>query len=371
MTSLFEWFVVANVYAPRGGPCTHTSLAGGRFFIPRAHTNTFLDHYAAVVTSGRAATELFFVERTGRLKYRMFADFDIRSSGAGADADADADALLDEALRGIPRGSELRGKGICILRRQRHAGKEGFHLVWPDLYVDDKLAMALCQDWLVALDSAKFGAVIDLSVYRNGSLRMPWSVKGPGADAAGAYVPWRIVRVHSDEPPSVEEEFPGATSDFRTVRRWLGLATLHPRDFAVTIPQRRQPHAPSTKTGAETAKGSVPGGVASVLASVLSSLVDERWRGSFERAPLVVRDVLVETRPPRVIVTTASRLCARVQRSHRSNHTYFVIVRRSSSTFACSQFCHGCRMGALHLGVVDASDMDPIAWAFLAKNLPA
>eukprot|EP00798_Chlamydomonas_sp_ICE-L_P025499 gene25499-11155_t len=235
--ALSEWFVFSDVFSARGGPCTHTLLTGGRFFIPRAKTNAFLDLYASVVVSGSPSKDLFFVERTGRLEYRMFADLDIKT--LDSETVADDEALLERMLSVISAGSPLCTT-VCVLRRlERHGGKMGFHIIWSDLYVDDKEAARLANEWMLNL-APRDRATMDTSVYRNGSLRMPWSAKvtrgdGDGDDtgARGIYVPWRLFEVHGDgmSPIVIDEFTPPVPAEFEYVRKWLSMSVLYPRRF--------------------------------------------------------------------------------------------------------------------------------------------
>lgn len=398
--ALSEWFVFSDAFSARGGPCTHTLLTGGRFFIPRAKTNAFLDLYASVVVSGSPSKELFFVERTGRLEYRMFADLDIKT--LDSETVADDEALLERMLSVISSGSPLCTT-VCVLRRlERHGGKMGFHIIWSDLYVDDKEAARLANEWMLNL-APRDRATMDTSVYRNGSLRMPWSAKVTRGDrddtaARGIYVPWRLFEVHGDgmSPIVIDEFTPPVPAEFEYVRKWLSMSVLYPRRFDTGQTTLNRSHSKSKSKSNATSKPEKPKVVSLVspdLAVVVPCGDDEsKYNTVFGRfltnlmyeysscrgvsLAVDVRGVVVSTNNDYLLIKTASRFCLRLQRSHRSNHMYFVLRRRSPSTVSCVQHCHSCRGGGgngggVSLGEVGSEDVcDADAWGFICRSVP-
>eukprot|EP00798_Chlamydomonas_sp_ICE-L_P017447 gene17447-23751_t len=322
-------------------------------------TNAFLDLYASVVVSGSPSKDLFFVERTGCLKYRMFADLDIKT--LDSETVADDEALLERMLSVISAGSPLCTT-VCVLRRlERHGGKMGFHIIWSDLYVDDKEAARLANEWMLNL-APRDRATMDTSVYRNGSLRMPWSAKvtrgdGDGDDtgARGIYVPWRLFEVHGDgmSPIVIDEFTPPVPAEFEYVRKWLSMSVLYPRRFdtgQTTLTRshsKSKSNATSKRMSPENPKvvslGSpdlavvVPCGddeskYNTVFGRFLTNLMYEYSSCRGVSLAVDVRGVVVSTNNDYVLIKTASRFCLRLQRSHRSNHMYFVLRRRSPST---------------------------------------
>eukprot|EP00798_Chlamydomonas_sp_ICE-L_P017289 gene17289-23600_t len=388
--TLSEWFVFADVFAARGGPCTHTLLTGGRLFIPRAKTDAFLDLYALVVVAGNSPwKELFFVERTGRLEYRMFADLDIKTEESGTVTDNEA--LLERMLSCISTASPQCRTTACVLRRlERHGGKMGFHIIWSDLYVDDKEATRLATEWMRNLIHPRNRDTIDTSV----SATVVCACHG---------LP-RLVEIRGDgTPPIVIDEFtpPSAgPAEFEYVRKWLRLSVLYPRRFDIrTHLQSRtqmmiskqmmsvEKEGRRPKAGPTTDVLSCCGGDDAVAAAkynavfgrFLTNLMYDNsssCRGA--SLDVDVRGVVVSSSNDCILIKTASHFCLRLQRSHRSNHMYFVLRRRSPSTVSCVQHCHSCREnnnrgggGGVSLGEVGEDDVcDAAAWSFICKSVP-
>jgi hypothetical protein len=187
---------------------THVFLNGGRARVPPEAHDAFLAAYIDALMRGEV---LHLVERAHGT-YRMFADLDVRAPSEMVRADDVLKTAITHALRCLPPLLRVAaGDDILVLVR-RGAAKAGAHLVWPELYVDDRCALALRDAW--ARDCEREGAaaaststataidwdtVIDASVYRRNGLRMPWSLKR-GGTVDEVYEP-RFTCHHSGTPP--------------------------------------------------------------------------------------------------------------------------------------------------------------------------
>jgi len=327
MDLLIDWLYVNNLVSLKGGESTHVLLTGGRFFIPLTHTESFLDRYATSVCNGE--TRMSFIERSGQKKYRMFADIDIYE-------DADIEDLLDDILHMLPY--PLMNKRICILRREFHNGKQGLHLIWPDTFVSDQDGRALCEGWILKLP-LKYKTLVDLSVYRNNGLRMPWSVKPTGGTKT-MYIPWRIVTSSLVDGISVTEQFPRRDHlEFEDVRKWLGLCVLYPKDFKITIERanglkgtnglkgRNVRNEPDGLVGSSSIVGdNNVSRVSLLLARVLGNNTGN-----------TVRKLVFNKNA--VVIHTKERCCLIADRVHTSNHVYYTVEWEADDVLVIRQRC--------------------------------
>lgn len=325
MDLLIDWLYASNLVSLKGGESTHVLLSGGRFFIPLTHTESFLDRYATAVCNGENRMSL--IERSGQQKYRMFADIDIYE-------DVDIEELLEDILATLPQ--PLMSKRICILRREFHNDKQGLHLIWPDMYVSDQDGRALCEGWILKLPS-RYKALVDLSVYRNNGLRMPWSVK-PAGGTKTMYIPWRIVTSSLVDGISVCDEFPKRDHlEFEDVRKWLGLSVLYPKEFKTTIkgisgaPLARVKGIDRVKRTDGVNKPSPVGDhvshVSLLLAHVLGGSADDN----------IVRKLVFNKNA--IVIHTKDRCCMIADREHTSNHVYYTIEWGADDVLMIRQRC--------------------------------
>eukprot|EP00798_Chlamydomonas_sp_ICE-L_P027834 gene27835-7204_t len=214
-------------------------------------------------------------------------------------------------------------------------------------YVDDKEAARLANEWMLNL-APRDRATMDTSVYRNGSLRMPWSAKvtrgdgdGDGDDtgARGIYVPWRLFEVHGDgmSPIVIDEFTPPVPAEFEYVRKWLSMSVLYPRRFDTGQTTLTRSHSKSKSKSKSNAtskriypeKPKVVSLVSPDLAVVVPCGDDEsKYNTVFGRfltnlmyeysscrgvsLAVDVRGVVVSTNNDYLLIKTASRFCLRL-----------------------------------------------------------
>jgi hypothetical protein len=200
--------------------------------VPDPERAAFLEAYAAEVVAG---CPLHVVESTARGTYRMFADIDLKAANEASGA-ALAAAVLDIAVSALPELPELSAAGTAALVCSRgwspKDGKIGIHITFESVRVDDEAALALRNEWVDRIASGPcsgngrdwWDATIDVAVYRNSGLRMPWSRKVGGCPRS-IYVPSHVVAFNGTSA-HVAKIAAVDLSDASDVLRWLQRATL-------------------------------------------------------------------------------------------------------------------------------------------------
>jgi hypothetical protein len=347
MDLLIEWLYSKNLVALKGEECTHVLLTGGRFFIPHALTNSFLDRYATTICNGE--NRMSFIERSGRLNFRMFADIDIYE-------DLNIEDLMETILSKLPR--PLMEHRISILRREFHDGKQGVHLVWPDVYVSDDGARALGEGWMSNL-SEEYKHLVDLSVYKNNGLRMPWSIK-PLKGIKTSYIPWRLLHISASHGITIHDEFPSRDHlDVEDVKKWLRLSVLYPKEFKSSnkAPEKRIIPSPTQSSTLFRSSSTTATTTLDTISNMLTIIVNP--------ADAIIARKLVFNKDAALVHTT-NKYCAIANRVHTSNHVYYRIewdddVHDSLRVLQCcfSLECRKCvsKDGLLVSSVSKESDM--------------
>ena len=375
-----EWLRLSRCFVSKDNKdvvdISHVLLTGGRLSVVTAQGSEFLDVYARTVACGQASS-LYVVERSGSCRYRMFADLDIAIK---AEETTNAESILEEALDGLP-ASLSNGQRLCICNRESTT-KAGFHIIWPDLYVDDAKARALRNEWIHALPT-KFSSIIDESVYSNGGLRMPWSLK-KGGDASGSYIPSKLVRMFgraSSTPPSqqmdVIDTLSRDVSDYHTIRRWIALSVLDAKEY-----YRRG--AATKKAGSATPRASSnrraqpPRGQAVEVNPEQTPEDDELAEFETAVSRLLSRDgpsvrvTMTIVDLDRLVLRTDSHACKRENREHSSNHVYYIIRRATGGAISLHQGCHAeeCRVkGCVELESSIEEDFAAAIRPFVTSNI--
>eukprot|EP00798_Chlamydomonas_sp_ICE-L_P029726 gene29726-5161_t len=154
--------------------------------------------------------------------------------------------------------------------------------------------------------------------------------------------------------PIVIDEFtPPVPAEFEYVRKWLSMSVLYPRRFDTGQTTLTRSHSKSKSNATSKRMYPEKTKVVSLVSPDLAVVVpcgddESKYNTVFGRFPtnlmyeysscrgvslaVDVRGVVVSTNNDYVLIKTASRFSLRLQRSHRSNHMYFVLRRRSPST---------------------------------------
>ena len=179
---------------------THVTMCGSNLAIAEKDESTFLETYAALVSSN---CRLFFVERPTEV-YRYFCDFDFKQLVRIPDKTLEAAAMVvqsvvktfypslkddEHALRSIVCTTDA--KRVPASGSTPELIKTGMHILWPGLLVSVDTALNIRESMLVGMQKA-FGLrvepnnswedVIDVSVYpdlnkKGSGLRMLGSCK--------------------------------------------------------------------------------------------------------------------------------------------------------------------------------------------------
>ena len=317
-------------------------MDGGVLSVPFDKLNDFHEKYIQAVKTGE---ELFVVEQKSQI-YNFFVDIDYK----------DEKALTMNEIQDIC-------KIICD-KVKRHGGKEclicvsppktageyiktGIHLNWYGFPVNQESALALREHILVALSKAKgsidWNEIIDSSVYgsvqrktKGSGLRMPWSHKmakhmvcgGEGCEGCGgkgkivqvAYLPVFIYKC-------------GPLSTLLKISHNPDLEILKMSSVRTNSTEYNTIEPPSSviKEGSFTS------------AQTKDELEDDELRGLIEN--FVQKNMEGQSgatitklfkHKDTYLVSTNSKYCENLKRSHSSNHVWFYI---SGSIVAQKCFC--------------------------------
>jgi hypothetical protein len=321
---------------------SHVLMDGGVLSVPFDKLNDFHEKYIQAVKTGE---ELFVVEQKSQI-YNFFVDIDYK----------DEKALTMNEIQDIC-------KIICD-KVKRHGGKEclicvsppktageyiktGIHLNWYGFPVNQESALALREHILVALSKAKgsidWNEIIDSSVYgsvqrktKGSGLRMPWSHKmakhmacgGEGCEGCGgkgkivqvAYLPLFIYKC-------------GPLSTLLKISHNPDLEILKMSSVRTNSTEYNTIEPPSSviKEGSFTS------------AQTKDELDDDELRGLIEN--FVQKNMEGQSgatitklfkHKDTYLVSTNSKYCENLKRSHSSNHVWFYI---SGSIVAQKCFC--------------------------------
>jgi hypothetical protein len=321
---------------------SHVLMDGGVLSVPFDKLNDFHEKYIQAVKTGE---ELFVVEQKSQI-YNFFVDIDYK----------DEKALTMNEIQDIC-------KIICD-KVKRHGGKEclicvsppktageyiktGIHLNWYGFPVNQESALALREHILVALSKAKgsidWNEIIDSSVYgsvqrktKGSGLRMPWSHKmakhmvcggegcegcsGKGKIVQVAYLPVFIYKC-------------GPLSTLLKISHNPDLEILKMSSVRTNSTEYNTIEPPSSviKEGSFTS------------AQTKDELEDDELRGLIEN--FVQKNMEGQSgatitklfkHKDTYLVSTNSKYCENLKRSHSSNHVWFYI---SGSIVAQKCFC--------------------------------
>ena len=352
---------------PEQPTLTHTFLDGGCAYVPPRLAGAFLGAFAEAVAAGRAPA---VAERAVGV-YRMFADLDIKSPSEGADDDGLAELVLARCLPHLPSALCRPGAEIVVCTRPvtpfggtqsvktgaegAQSVKTGAHLYWSDVWVDDRVALALRDAWVRATvsaaeddDETDWAAVIDAAVYKKSGLRMPWAPKKARNDVANAsdvvYRPAYVVQFGKEpgtSPSLITVDPDDAAKDMGA---WLERTALcggcqSMSDFALEFAA----NAPSTSSASSSSTTS--------KAHINEAAAERALRAALPERYADCRLACKSASPASALVTCGSRWCHAADRDHSSNHVYFVVRPDGGVDQLChSKGCGGARTRVCQLG---------------------
>ena len=321
---------------------SHVLMDGGVLSVPFDKLNDFHEKYIEAIRSGE---KLFVVEQKSP-KYNFFVDIDYK----------DERALTIEEVQDIC-------KIICD-KVKRHGGKDclicvsppknvgeytktGVHLIWSNLVVDQASALALREHILVALSKAKGGTdwneIIDAAVYgdarrktKGSGFRMPWSHKmakhmscggqgcqdceGVGKIIQVAYLPVFVYKsgplstlLKIDQQPNVD------------ILKMSSIRTDQPQNIIV------EPPSSVIKEGSFTDAQTRDEIENDELKGLLEQFIQKNMEG---QSTSVITKLFKHKES--YLVSTNSKYCENLKRTHSSNHVWFYI---SGSVIAQKCFC--------------------------------
>lgn len=313
---------------------SHVLMDGGSLSVPFDRLNDFHEKYIELVKKGE---NLFVVEQKSQ-NYNFFIDIDYKGEKS----------LTIEEIRDICKiicdKVKRHGGKTCLISVSppKKAGdiiKTGIHLNWPDFVVNQASALALREHILIVLSNAKgshnWNEIIDSSVYGNltrrtkgSGLRMPWSYKlakhvecgGKGCDSCNntgkniqvAYLPLFLYSA-------------GPLSNLMRIGQDPSLDVLKMSSVRTDSEEYVTVEPPSTtiKEGSFSHE------------QTKDEVEDEELRGMIER---FVRENLEGQSDAYItklfkhkntyLVSTNSKYCENLKRSHGSNHVWFIVSGR-------------------------------------------
>jgi hypothetical protein len=317
-----------------GSNLSHVLMDGGVLSVPFDRLNDFYDMYVKAIKSGE---KIYVVEqKTGT--YNFFVDLDYK------DDEHLSVERLEEIVRTIcDRVTHFGGKDVLIsVAEPKSVGnliKHGVHMNWPNFVVDHGSAMALHSHIVSSLGilfpGKEWKNIVDTAVYGGGKrnvkgsgFRMPWSHKKAKHDACegrgceecengkitqGEYRPVlmythedsKLTRIFNQEP-SVEI---------------MWMATL-----------RTENKTPVIVEGSTREEGSFS------LRETKDVFSDQQTYQDIETFVQKNMDGQENAEITKIyinnnayLVSTTSKYCENLQRSHASNHIWFLIEGQTIS----------------------------------------
>lgn len=316
--AVYEWCRSRGYWLARASTDrpTHLLLDGGRLRVPDESHGDFVNAYAAALVRYPARRPCVVELRTP--VFKMFADVDVRFE---SEEGARAPTALVEAFRAMTRCCAADRALVCASNEPKHeedgSWKRGFHVVWPEVRVGAKTALALraaMLDALRDLDPRTLGVrggwdtILDASVYTSNGLRMPWSAKGRGEERY-----YRLEYELTDD--AVHPRAPRTVSELRAALHLLSIRTFG-------LPATHRSGDDDDDDG-ETGTTAVRRGATSQYADVLPRVADclpIQFAGQ-QFSGLVATDNCFMLR-------STARYCFNLGRAHRTNNVYFMLTRK-------------------------------------------
>lgn len=312
---------------------SHVLLDGGKLSVPFDKLNDFYEKYIEAVKLGE---KLYVVEQKTDT-YNFFVDIDYKSKEAlGIDDIKDMCTIICDEVRRHSQEECLIS--IALPKICGSLMKTGVHMNWHGMVVDQSSAVALREHILMALSVNKAGLdwdeIIDSSVYgstvrktKGSGFRMPWSFKKAKHDACGG------------------RGCDGCTSGKIDQVEYLPLFVYTKKPFSTLLRIDQEPSVKILKMSAvrtdvttcitvEPPSSVVKEGAFSKEQSK-DEIYDQELRNMIE---VFVRKNLdgqahaditkIFKHKDMYLVSTTSKYCENLKRSHNSNHVWFIISGR-------------------------------------------
>lgn len=406
---MYKWLLHATAITKKknvGLKETHLALNNGRFHIPQeadpkepnVREEVFLKYYATACMLG---LKQFFVEtRTPVFRYFMDLDFKQPAELPPRSMEVAAFVVCRTLRKFWPERAEDDAFFRCIVSTTNYklepakAGaeaaskvKSGVHLIWPEIFVSDAMALDIRESVIADLQDAfgaraepamnHWGDVVDLTVYKGSGLRMIGSnktiecggCKRKGVDEDGntcracgghrtvdagrPYMPLCVLDGRGRRDKAREADY---LSNFYNVVKDTSI-----RSALAAVPDTgfRMPEGAPTfesgssagsgagrRTGAKAGAPKATGARATKsmldLASPEASLLQAFLRGSMGGgtiyASVGLQSVLANAKRTKFLANVQganATFCLNVGRCHRSNRAYFEVTPEG-----CVQRCH-------------------------------
>jgi len=317
---------------------SHVLMDGGTLCVPFDRLDEFHEKYIELVKKGE---NLFVVEQKSQ-NYKFFVDIDYK----------DERSLTINEIRDICKiicdKVKRHGGKKCLIsvsppKKDGNNIKTGIHLNWPDFIVNQASALALREHILVVLSNAKgsrdWNEIIDASVYGNlarrtkgSGLRMPWSHKlgkhtaceGKGCDDC--------INVGKNKGKSVQVAYlplfiytDGPLSNLMRVGQDPDLDILKMSSVRTDSEEYITVEPPSStiKEGAFTCEQTKDEIEDDELRAMIERFVQENLEG---QSHAYITKLFKHKNT--YLVSTNSKYCENLKRSHGSNHVWFIVSGR-------------------------------------------
>lgn len=321
---------------------SHVLMDGGVLSVPFDKLNEFHEKYIEAVLSGE---DLFVVEQKSP-KYNFFVDIDYKDERS-----LTVDEIQDICKIICDKVKRHGGKECLIsVSPPKKAGeltKTGIHLNWPEFVVNQASALALREHILVALASVKsamdWNEIIDSSVYgslerktKGSGLRMPWSKKmakhmacgGQGCDKCNgkgkiiqvAYLP---LFVYKHGPLSTLLKI-GQTPDLEILK----MSSVRTNQTEYTIVESPSKVIKEGTFSEAQTRDEIQN---DEIRSLIEDFVQKHMDG--QGGAIITK---IFKHKDTYLVSTNSKYCENLKRSHSSNHIWFYV---SGNVIAQKCFC--------------------------------
>jgi len=310
---------------------SHVLLDGGKLSVPFDKLNDFYEKYVEAVKSGE---KLYVVEQKTET-YNFFVDIDYKSKEPlGIDDIKDISMIICDEVK--KHSQEECLISIALPKVCGSLMKTGVHMNWSGLVVDQMSAIALREHILVALTTKRpdqnWSEIIDSSVYgsavrktRGSGFRMPWSFKKAKHDACGG------------------QGCDGCTSGKIDQVEYLPLFIYTKQPFSTLMRIDQEPTVKilkmsAVRTDAPESVKVEPPSVGVVKEGSFSNdqtkdeIYDQELKNMVETFIRKNMDGQRDAYITKVfkhrdtfLVSTTSKYCENLKRSHNSNHVWFII----------------------------------------------
>ena len=321
---------------------SHVLMDGGVLSVPFDKLNEFHEKYIEAVKSGE---QLFVVEQKTP-NYNFFVDIDYKDTRSLTIAE------IQDICKIICDKVKRHGGKDCLIsvsppKMVGRYTKTGVHLNWPGFVVDQSSAIALREHILVVLSKSKgamdWNEIVDAAVYgsvrrksKGSGFRMPWSHKmakhmpcgGQGCEECGgkgkvvqvAYLP---LFIYNHGPLSMLKKIdPQPNLD---ILKMSSIRTEQPQHITV------EPPSSVIKDGSFTDAQTKDEIENNELRGLIEDFVQMNMKGQCDSTI-----TKIFKHKETYLVSTNSKYCENLERSHSSNHVWFLI---SGSTIAQKCFC--------------------------------